>query len=277
MIVTTNKRTFNVEAFFIDLDGTLFDKWNKKISKKNLEAIQRIQKDIPFVISTGRSYSSKVKKIMKLLNIKYAICQNGSIVVDDQGNILQNITLNKEQVTKIVEITRQNKLGFTINSEFLIYSNYWLWAPLRFLWRKKWKQIKKYKFMENTVNKIVIAGLVRAKKVWALSEKISSEISGASVQTSGRDKIIEITDKSATKGKGAELVSNILGVNIKNTVHIGDSENDSTTLNKVGALIAVKDGSVKLLNIATHIGPGHKRGGVAKILSGDFFEVNNEK
>ena len=277
MIVTTNKRTFNVEAFFIDLDGTLFDKWNKKISKKNLEAIQRIQKDIPFVISTGRSYSSKVKKIMKLLNIKYAICQNGSIVVDDQGNILQNITLNKEQVTKIVEITRQNKLGFTINSEFLIYSNYWLWAPLRFLWRKKWKQIKKYKFMENTVNKIVIAGLVRAKKVWALSEKISSEISGVSVQTSGRDKIIEITDKSATKGKGAELVSNILGVNIKNTVHIGDSENDSTTLNKVGALIAVKDGSVKLLNIATHIGPGHKRGGVAKILSGDFFEVNNEK
>lgn len=63
MQVTTNNRTFNVEAFFIDLDGTLFDKWNKKISKKNIEAIHAIQKDIPFIISTGRSYSNKVKKL----------------------------------------------------------------------------------------------------------------------------------------------------------------------------------------------------------------------
>ena len=61
---------------------------------------------------------------MHLLNIKYAICQNGSLIVDDEGNVIKNITLNKEQVTKIVDITRQQRLGFTINSEFLIYSNY---------------------------------------------------------------------------------------------------------------------------------------------------------
>lgn len=275
MQVTTNNRTFNVEAFFIDLDGTLFDKWNKKISKKNIEAIHAIQKDIPFIISTGRSYSNKVKKIMHLLNIKYAICQNGSLIVDDEGNVIKNITLNKEQVTKIVDITRQQKLGFTINSEFLIYSNYWLFAPFRFLWRKKWKPIKKYQYKENVVNKIVIAGLIRAKKVWSLSEKIRKEVSGVSVKTSGRDKIIEITDKSATKGKGAQLIANILNINIENTVHIGDSENDTTTLNKVGALIAVKNSSIKLLNVATHIGPNHKRGGVAKILNGEFLEVKH--
>ncbi len=275
MQITTNNRTFNIEAFFIDLDGTLFDKWNKKISKKNIEAIQAIQTKIPFIISTGRSYSNKVKKIMNLLNIEYAICQNGSLIVNNQGTIIKNITLNKDQVTKIVDIVTQNKLGFTINSEFLIYSNYWLFAPFRFLWRKKWKPIKKYHFKENIVNKVVIAGLVRAKKVWKLSEKIQKEVFGVSVKSSGKDKIIEITDKSATKGKGAEFIANILNIDIKNTVHIGDSENDTTTLNKVGALIAVKNSSIKLLNVATHKGPNHKRGGVAKILNGEFSEVNH--
>ena len=130
-------------------------------------------------------------------------------------------------------------------------------------------------FLHYVVNKIVIAGLIRAKKVWSLSEKIRKEVSGVSVKTSGRDKIIEITDKSATKGKGAQLIANILNINIENTVHIGDSENDTTTLNKVGALIAVKNSSIKLLNVATHIGPNHKRGGVAKILNGEFSEVKH--
>ncbi|MBD5423161.1 MAG: Cof-type HAD-IIB family hydrolase [Mycoplasma sp.] len=273
--VKSKDRVFDIEAIFIDLDGTLFDKWNKKISKKNIEAVRERQKEIPFIISTGRSYSKKVKKIMELLNIDYAICQNGAVVVDKSGNILQNITLSENQVSKILDITKKNKLGFTINSEFLIYTNHWLWVPFRFLWKKRWKLIKKYKFEENKVNKIVVAGFIKTKKVWELAEYMNNEIKGLSIKTSGRDKVIEITCDSATKGKGAQFISNILGIDVKNTVHIGDSENDTTTLGIVGALIAVKDGSLKLLNVATHIGPNHKRGGVSKILNGDFIEKIN--
>lgn len=271
--VKSQNREFNVEAFFIDLDGTLFDKWNKKISKKNIAAIKEKQKNAHIVLSTGRSYSKKVKKVMKLLDIKYAICQNGAIVVDDQGNILQNITLNKEQTNSVVQIAKKNRIGFTINSEFLIYSNHWLWFPLRFLWRKKWKPIKKYQFKENFVNKIVLAGFIRTKKIWNLADEMVKEFKGLSIKTSGRDKIIEITSDKATKGIGAKFVANLLKIDIKNTVHIGDSENDTTTLGTVGALIAVKDGSSKLLNVATHLGPNHKRSGIAKILKGDIEEI----
>lgn len=273
MKITSQNRKFKVEAFFIDLDGTLFDKWNKKISKKNIEAIKEKQKDAHIILSTGRSYSKKVKKVMKLLNVKYAICQNGAIVADDNGNILQNITLNREQTLAIVETARKNKIGFTINSEFLIYSSHWLWFPLRFLWRKKWKPIKKYVFKENFVNKIVLAGFVSTKKIWKLAEEMVKSFDGLSIKTSGRDKVIEITSDKATKGIGAKFVANLLNIDIKNTVHIGDSENDTTTLGTVGALIAVKDASSKLLNVATHLGPNHKRSGIAKILKGDIEEI----
>lgn len=271
--IKSQNREFDVEAFFIDLDGTLFDKWNKKISKKNIEAIKEKQKSTHIVLSTGRSYSKKVKKVMQLLNIQYAICQNGAIVVDREGNILQNITLNREQTEAVVEIARKNKVGFTINSEFLIYSNHWLWFPFRFLWRKKWKPIRKYQFKKNFVNKIVLAGFIRTKKVWNLADKMVQQFKGLSIKTSGGDKIIEITSDKATKGIGAQFVADLLQVNIKNTVHIGDSENDTTTLGTVGALIAVKNASLKLLNVATHLGPNHKRSGIAKILKGDIEEI----
>lgn len=271
--VTTNNRTFQVEAFFIDLDGTLLDKWNKKVSQKNIEVIKEKQKTTPIVISTGRSYSTKVKKVMNLLNIKYAICQNGAVVVDSDGKFYQDITLNKGQIEKVVQIVKDNKLGFTINSEFLIYSNYWLWAPLRFLWFKKWKRISKYHPQDNKVNKIVVAGFIRSNSTWRIAKEIQKIVEGVSVKTSGRDKVIEITHETATKGEGAIFVSKLLGIDIKNTIHIGDSENDSTTLDKVGALVAVSDASTKLIDVATHLGPKHKRSGIAKILNGDFNEI----
>ena len=273
MIINTKDRQFNVEAIFLDLDGTFFDKLTKKPSKQNIEAIKQIQQQkIPIIISTGRSYSDKVKKWMKILNIQYAICQNGAIVVDKNGNNLLNIKLSNNQVESIVKIVKNNRLGFIINSQFVIYSNHWIWAPLRLLWFRKWKKISKFNIRNNIVNKVVILGLLSSKKNWLVSNNISKNVDDISAKTSGRDKIIEITYKTANKGEGAIFVSNLLGVNIKNTIHIGDSENDTTTINKVGALIAMKDGSKKLLEIATHIGPKHKNSGLAKILKGQIIE-----
>ena len=61
---------------------------------------------------------------MKILNIQYAICQNGAIVVDKNGNNLLNIKLSNNQVESIVKIVKNNRLGFIINSQFVIYSNH---------------------------------------------------------------------------------------------------------------------------------------------------------
>lgn len=270
LTIEINNEIFTPEGIFIDLDGTLFDKITKKPSKKNLEAVRSIQETIPVVISTGRSYSKKVQQTMKMLNVKYAICQNGALIVDDEANILKRITLEEKQVNQVIKIVKKNNIGFTINSKFLIFSDHWLWFLFRLLWRSKWKKIDEYIFSENDVNKIVIAGFWRTKKIWNLAKEIENKIQGISVKTSGGDKIIEVTNEKATKGNGDEFIADLLGVDIKKCIHIGDSENDSTTYEKVGSLIAMKDSSTKLLSIATHIGPKHKRAGVAKILTGKF-------
>ncbi len=275
-VIQIDDKKYKTELVFVDLDGTLLDRWNKKISKKNFNAIKRIQKTTQVVISTGRSYSKKVKQIMKNLDIDYAICQNGAVVVDRNNKILKNIVIDKQDVEKVIEIVKDENLGFTINSEFVIYTNHWLWSTLKFLWRKRWKKIKKFVYQDNFINKIVVAGMLRHKKTWRICEKIQNLTNHTSVKTSGGDKIVEITNADATKGKAAQFIADILNIDIKKTIHIGDSENDSTTLGIVGALIAMKNSSTKLLNIATHLGPNYKRGGIAKLLDGDIELINKK-
>ena len=268
--IKTKNGSFTPEAIFIDLDGTLFDKLSKNPSRKNIDSVKKIQEIVPVVVSTGRSLSVKVKHIMKLLNVPYAICQNGAVIVNNKNEVLKNITLNKEQVESTINIVKKYNRGFTINSKFLVYTNHKGWFLFRTLWWNKWKKIDKYYFKENFVNKIVIGGYLKKKKIWELAKEIEQSVKNVSVKTSGRDKVVEITHEDATKGNGDEFVANLLNVNIKKTIHIGDSENDSTTIDKVGALIAMEDSSSKLLNVATHLGPKHKRGGVSKILNGEF-------
>ncbi|WP_430000955.1 HAD hydrolase family protein, partial [Mycoplasmopsis bovis] len=50
----------NNKTYFIDLDGTLFDKKvGDRISHKNLSAMLLVKNCAKIVISTGRSYSDK--------------------------------------------------------------------------------------------------------------------------------------------------------------------------------------------------------------------------
>lgn len=263
---------FDAQAFFIDLDGTTLDRIRKKISKKNIDAIREKNKFYPVIISTGRAFGNKVKKLMKLIDIKYAICQNGAIIVDKNENILLDIKLEKQQIIQITKMVEKHNLVFTINSEFKIYSNKKILFLCRLLFRKKFKKINNLDIDNIHVNKIVLAGKNR-KKIQKIYEIVKDQLNNVSMKMSAHDLIIEITHKNATKGNGAKFVSNLLNIDIKKTVHIGDSQNDTTTLNVVGALIAMKNSSNKLLDVATHIGPSYRHGGLAKVLNGKFEEI----
>lgn len=269
-----NNIDFTIQAYFVDLDGTTLDKKISKlrVSKKNIEAINEKQKKYPVIISTGRSYGPKVKKLMEFLNIKYAICQNGAVIVNSNGEILRNIELTIEQKEMIFDIAKNNKLFFTINSQKKVYTSHILTFFLRLFLRKKFVKLDKFNPNEK-VNKVVYGGRFWTHKIVKIFEEIKHTIPNVSAKVSGHDLIIELTHKNATKGLGAKWLCEYLNIDISKTVHIGDSENDSTTIEYVGALIAMKNSSNRLKKHATHIGPHFKRGGLAKVLNGHFKEI----
>ena len=273
LTISNNDQQFVIKAYFIDLDGTTLDGYRKRISKKNIQAIKAKNEFYPVIISTGRAFNNQVKTIIKQLGLSYAICLNGAYVIDNNQQVLANIALENQQVDQVLNIIKKEKIAFTINGIFEVFNDV-KWAFfLRWFVFKKFKKISKFNINNyQSIQKITLVGKTR-KKMQKVYQILKQEINDVSIKTSGHDYIIEITNQLATKGQGAQLVSKLLNLNVQETIHIGDSENDATTLDYVGALVAMENSSKKLLAVATHRGPSYRHGGLAKVLSGNFEQI----
>ncbi len=269
-----NHKSFEIECFFIDLDGTALDSKHHSISPTNIAKIKEVNQHIPIVISTGRSFGPKVKSLMKTLDLKYAICQNGAIVANDKNEIIQKIIINPQMIAFIRDIAIKYKIIIIPDSTYMLYTDKWLLKPFVWLNKKHYFNMRDFDISKE-YNKIVLAGC-RRKKLFNIYLELKKLAPSLSIKTSAGDWIIEITDSKATKGLAAVFIANLLNIKPEKSVHIGDSMNDTSTLGYLGALIAMKNSSKHLLSVATHIGPNYKKGGLAKILNGEFSE-NIEK
>lgn len=270
---------FEVKIFFIDLDGTLLDNGKHALSIENANAIKNANSKSEVVISTGRGATNFVKKLMTDFNLKYAICQNGALIIDKNFNKLLDIHIPIETVSKIVDLIKKYNVYFLMNSK----GNFF--GPNKSIFRhlmkifSEWKSVKysDYKKNQEHINKILLIAPFKRRLRKFQKKLISLNLDLNSTFTS-KGRAIEITAKEASKGLASIFVANLLGVNPKNTIHIGDSMNDSTTLGKVGALIALENSSKDLKEIADFIGPKSKQGGVAKVMKGELKKnIKNKK
>lgn len=270
--------SFIPKIFFIDLDGTLLDKGffhNTRISTKNLEMVKLVNKEIPVVISTGRNFDKKVQKIVKDLEIDYVVCQNGSLIINKNFQIIKNLAINEEIVQEIKNIIIEHKMCYSINSIGKIYGK-----KIKSWLISKFSHFEPTHFdsdfnIENKVNKILIIDFSKKsiKKIYKiLSEKFENK---CSMHIVGKGYAIEITDFNATKGKTNAYVAKYLyKVDPKKTVHIGDSMNDSTTIKYMGEVVAMKNANKKLKKIAHKVSYSKRKAGVGRILN-DYLEENN--
>ena len=92
-----------MKLFFTDYDGTLYV---DDISiKENIKMLKKLQdNNIKVIISTGRSYPS-IKNQVDIYNIPYDYlsCADGSIIYDNNGNIINLSYMNKEIIKPFQE------------------------------------------------------------------------------------------------------------------------------------------------------------------------------
>ncbi|WGI36453.1 HAD-IIB family hydrolase [Mesomycoplasma lagogenitalium] len=255
------------KILFIDLDGTLLDKgfgvW-AKMSNVNRKQVLEFSKTGIVVISTGRVFNSEVRKISRSVNAKYTICQNGSIILDENFNELSNLAINQDLVTTVTDIIKDYKLTFSGNPGNYLYGR-GFWNKIFCLF-SHFKPKKYLNFKTRELNKILVIGHSK-RKIKKLSnflqEKLNDQIN---IKIVGKNYAIEITRKDCSKGIAACKIAKYLNIDLSETVHIGDSMNDSSTKGIVGKLIAMKSGSKRLKKMADEIGPRKHNAGVAKII-----------
>ncbi|QSF13757.1 Cof-type HAD-IIB family hydrolase [Mycoplasma sp. Mirounga ES2805-ORL] len=257
----------NIEGYFIDIDGTLLDDPETgTISKGNIEYLKELQKLKPVIPSTGRSPKGFVPELMKAINAPYAVCSTGAIIIDNNENIIIKKIIDHKLAEEILKYFMLRELYIIINGSGSIY------FKDRFNWHERaWEKLfskekySKINIENQDVNQLLVFGL-SIEKTKELKEIIEEKWPSLSCQIVSHGYSLEITSAEATKGKGNKHVAELLGINIKNCVHIGDSDNDASALPETGFLIAMANSQLNLKDKAHYIGYDYMDSGLAKTI-----------
>lgn len=263
---------YNFKIYFLDMDGTFVDKPEELpegklgISQENLDTVSKLAKSKPVIISTGRSNSDYLLRVAKLINAPYCVCQNGSLIVDSNNKQLQKIEIDEHSTQELIKYMQSRNLFYTMDEGGVIYygKNYncdferpWVKLLKKVPYKDMPKIKKACKFLCYGVDKDGINQIIEELKVKLPHLTFHKVSYGYS---------IEITSDKASKGKGNAFVANLLNIDPKECVHIGDIGNDTNALPEIGSFIAMGNATDEVKSFAMKIAPDFRNAGLAKLI-----------
>lgn len=254
-----------------DLDGTIIDD-NHKIVEANKLAIQNLNKlGIITVPCTGRGMTFLDNVINELQLDKkgdYLIACNGALVVDMYTNeIVLCDAIKHEDVIKLFNYginkgfdvqlyTPYNTYAFNkeqkVSERALFYGD-----GLEFI------ESNDMSFLENqSVVKIVYERAQSVKNIKEVENEIR-EIMNESIEViiSNRS-IIELAAHNVTKASGLTYLANYLGINMKDTIAVGDSGNDKEMIKAAGLGVAVSNATEEIKSVAMIVAESSNNDGI---------------
>ena len=268
----------------IDMDGTLLND-KKTISERNIKAI-RLAHDtgVRIAVCTGRIFTS-ADSFSNLLGVKSpVIASNGAYIREkDRDEVIYTSSIGVEKCRKLLSVFRQydiyphfytNEMIFTENvaysSRFYAETNKTLPKDkqIKVVLVKDWDEVfKKYE-----------AEIFKAIGVDSDIEKIRKakislrDMNEFEVVSSHFDNF-EVTDKGVSKGNAVKILVDYYGINSKQVICIGDSENDLSMINYVGLGIAMGNADENVKEAAKYITDSNNCDGVAKAIEKFVLEV----
>lgn len=213
-----------IEAIAVDIDGTITDD-TRKICISAIEALRKAEKaGIPTIIVTGNvvnyAYATEV-----LIGCSGGIvCENGGVVFKEGENNNAVETLVERDFVDSAESHLKEKLG----KSFDIHASH----------------DNMYRLTETVFYKTLAReDLEEALKDFKYLDELEIYDSGFA---------LHVTDKRVNKGTSLKYLCERNGINMKNVMAIGDSQNDEDFLKQVGYRIAVGNAEDKLKEISTY-------------------------
>ncbi|MFV0504778.1 MAG: Cof-type HAD-IIB family hydrolase [Lachnospirales bacterium] len=257
----------------IDLDGTLLNN-NKEISEINKKAIEKcINKGVHVFLTSGRSPLSMFPYIEPLGLNKidaYMSAFSGSMIFDSNKNIVSEKFLDRDIALDILSKIPEENLGIV------------LYKTMNRLYTKNLNEFVKYyasniNLEVNIVKDFAeVEGDFKEVLIWCQSVEVLREVvkrfeylyQGNKVKMMmGSSHILEFINPHCNKGASLEYICNHYGIDIEDTIAIGDSQNDIELLQKAGLGIAVANSLDSLKNAADIVSPyTNNENAVAKII-----------
>lgn len=248
----------------VDLDGTLLNS-QSKISEKNLSAIQKLSDSgIYFVPCTGRTYSEIPAALKNNLNVRYMIYSNGAVVFDTKTKKKYFNSISKGKAKEIFEILSNYKAHITIRQDGNCcvqkgtldergVSYYNVWDAHVDVIEKYGVLVEDFATWKYTLDNIEVLSIFFHSEEERQDCIKQIEALGDLLVVSVAPFNIEIINKNAGKGNALTYLANMLNIDLKHTVGLGDSGNDLPMMKSAGIKVAVSNATEELKSVCDQI------------------------
>jgi Cof subfamily protein (haloacid dehalogenase superfamily) len=273
----------------LDMDGTLLNS-NGQISPRNKEAIIQAQTAGHVVsIATGRAYKDAYAPLKEAGIVCPIMSLNGAVITLADGTIIGDIPLEKQKLIPVLEwVRKQPDLYCEIYTNEAVYVGLHNREHLEALADRMseeypdLKRIVKKQFQQARVTyvndiqevwlqedapfyKVLIFSL--NKDLLKSASSKFAEISDVTV-TSSHPNNIEVNHEQATKGRALAKLASYYGIDLKDTVVMGDSHNDLSMFAVAGYRVAMGNASDEVKERSDFVTAMNDEDGVALVLEG---------
>ncbi len=246
-----------IKLLVLDIDGTIIKKdftYSKVLHEKLLE-LQN--KGIKVVIATGRMHDGAVPLVKELGLNTPIISYQGSMVRNwkENNNILYSKRMSAQQASEIIDYFRNKNIHINAYSGDKLYVE------------QDDELIKDYvnnRYVNyNVLSDLKTLDLSKLDKLLCIEpnqEKMQQVVKDLSLKYKGKLEIVksmqhycEVTHIEATKGKAIEFLCKYWGIDLSETMAIGDQDNDIAMIKTAQIGVAMGNATKQLKEAADFI------------------------
>ena len=238
-----------------DLDETLLNS-DHQVSNQDIETINKLtEMGVKFVLATGRGYNTTfdLQKTLGLYDKKgeYVISFNGGCVTENENNrVLYKRGISFDTASALYKEAIRRNLTVHVYTEDTVYIRNYIDAERKYVeGRMPIKEI----FTDNIdflKDEPIIKALymdVDINRLYKVASEITALTDGLAVSYSS-NRYLEFNNPNADKGIGLRKLAELLGVDMADTMAVGDHVNDLPMLKAAGLGVGVRNSNARIIN-----------------------------
>lgn len=234
-----------IKLIALDIDGTLIDD-NFNVSNNTIEAIKSlIDKGIYVALATGRAHRA-ADNVRKQTGIDLPILShNGGKIILANGKEVSNIKLPISMVKNIIRYSEENEIYIKIYVDDIFYVNVENEITKYFAKNHGLEYKVVNKLSEDIIEDCNMVLLIYDKPV-DIGERNRFKDLNLNI-TMSTPRALEFIPSGVSKGNGLKKLAEILNIDRKEVLAVGNSLNDLSMLEFAGTGIAMKNSDENLL------------------------------
>ena len=259
----------DIKLLLLDLDDTLLNS-DGKLSKGIIDTIRKVRnKNILVTIASGRMHRSLLPYVDKLNSHGPVISFNGGLIINSKNDkTMFSNPVPLDIAKKVLKFADENNVfcQYFTNIDYYFVKHCEISDDYELS-----TNVSGIAIGNNLYNKIKVSPpklliIDDTDKMADVLKKVKVEFSNVLEITQSKSKYIEIMKKNVNKGSALQKICDIMNIPIKNTMAIGDGQNDIQMIKKAGIGVAVETGNEQLKKAADLICKGPNENGPAEII-----------